>query len=382
MSKPLAAVVLAGLLACSCLSSPGTTAGDAGGADDGGAADAGDGAVADAGGDGDRDDGSAVCQASSCTGGVCFPDGCHAVTTLVPTMYEATRKIVLTTDTVFFIDMLETSGGFSSHVGSVPKAGGPTRGYFVPTGAGSDVLADFATDGTNVFVTITTQQVNGSAPGIYRCDAIGCATTAPFATDGSALSLSVQGGFVYWVDTPGGDVFRCPVTGCGGGPENVAPAPVGAAGTKTNLITTDASNVYVAYGSGLLGVAPLGAGGAVTSLGSGTVGFRDLVVDSTNVYVADVNGVVSRCAKAGCAGGLATIATKANARSLATDGTTLFWLGAPGGTVWSAPVGGSAARAVFAAPDGFERSPAPARALAVDATSFFFGGEGVFRANR
>ena len=43
---------------------------------------------------------------------------------------------------------------------------------------------------------------------------------------------------------------------------------------------------------------------------------------------------------------------------------------------------GSSATAVFVAPDGFERHNAPARALAVDAKHFYFGGQGVFRADR
>lgn len=319
----------------------------------------------DAGGSGPTADASVIETGSSSDAG----PGVGAETTLSPAMYNATTKIALVGDRVVFELLDYGKAGPDPQLYAVPMAGGTA--VLVPTPDTPMVpgprIGDFAADDTSVFSSIVTA---GTYPaGIYRTDFAGGADSVPTmlteATDARSIALTAN--TVVWVEGTAGDVKSCVKTTCT--PQLLAAGP-GAAG----FIAVDDTRAFIAYDSGLLASVPLTAGGTLATLATNAVGFTSITLDATSVYVADVNGVIFTIAKTGSAMGITSFASGAGARSLTTDGTTLFWLADRGG-VWSK----GSSDPLFVAPDGSENSQDQApHALAVSASGFFYGGDGVF----
>jgi len=139
------------------------------------------------------------------------------------------------------------------------------------------------------------------------------------ALDPTTLYVGVNG-----TGTGGGEIFRCPLTGCAPGP-----TPVQAATTPLAIAMDDA-NAYWATDTAIMKADR--ASGNVVALATAQRQPKSLVVDNGKVYWTNYQGgTVASCAIEGCNATPSSVATnQTNPWFLAVDATSLYWTSAAG----------------------------------------------------
>src|SRR5215472_1536335 len=96
----------------------------------------------------------------------------------------------------------------------------------------------------------------GDPSGVYTCvlpegsDGGGCdpAAASAISDAGFARAVRADSAYVYWVDSPfnggGGPLYRCPLSGCAGAPEVVAPS-------VSTVLAMDTTAIYWSSGTGI-----------------------------------------------------------------------------------------------------------------------------------
>ncbi len=198
-----------------------------------------------------------------------------------------------------------------------------------------------------------TDNANGN---VLRAPLDGGAVTTLFSGQNLPWGVATDGANVYWANdsvavnlaTPpgdGGTIMKGALDG--GAIVTLAGGLIGA-----TYLTVDGTNVYFSTSStngGFVGAVPI-AGGAVTTLASGQLGANFLATDESNVYWAVFDyggdGMILRCAKAGCNGEPTQLATGYNvAQGLAIKGSALYFTAnTTDGSVGEVSVDGGAVR--------------------------------------
>jgi len=125
------------------------------------------------------------------------------------------------------------------------------------------------------------------AGGVFSCATGGCATPTQIGSSaGGPWDLAVDGSYVYWTTAEGGQVLRCPLTGCGSN----APLVIADNQAFPGGIAVDVSGVY---------------------------------------WLNQTSGAVLRCDTTGCANGPQVLATGQNQPwEIVLDATSLYWTNA------------------------------------------------------
>jgi hypothetical protein len=227
--------------------------------------------------------------------------------------------IALDPTNVYWIDVLaddagapvtDDAGAYVRGVFKVPAAGGTAA--MLASGTGQPLAADSA----NVYVTM--------ADSLVRVPIAGGAGTT-LASAPAATNLAVDSQNVYWLaQGQSTDVLSVPIAG--GSVTTLATSPTSGAGS----FAVGATGVYFSCEPWAYAVTkvPLG-GGAVTTVAS-MGNAKALALDSTSVYWVDGANAM----KVALSGGtVTTLAPAQAALSLAVDGTSLYWTVANAGDV-------------------------------------------------
>jgi hypothetical protein len=228
---------------------------------------------------------------------------------------------------------------------------------------------EFAVDATNFYwTTITCPGDGGPCMGsVQQCAKANCpgSTTVLVSGTGEPSGLVVDATNVYWTVIIGslwGDVVECKIGGCGG-----APTVLASRQSATNLAVDSTSAYWIedcgalcpdgGTGDGIVQkCATAGCGGTPTTLAS-SHGASSVVVDSTNVYWMETASGVRECSVSGCGGMPATFApgySVANHTAIAAGAGGVYWAnaggcGSPyGGVLWCPAAGCGAVPVVVA----------------------------------
>jgi hypothetical protein len=204
---------------------------------------------------------------------------------------------------------------------------------------------DIVVDATSMAWGVYTYDLASATSGISQCavgncspsvtDLVSYVGTASFAMSGEILTGPVIGGAsAYWTDG-NGDLMQCALGGCNSAPSTFA--------THAGALAADATNVYWGdmYAGTVVQCALAGCGSAPTILANVQSWTGRVVVDATSVYwmtigtaPAYADGAIWSCAIGGCGGSptivASGIATGGLVKSLAVDGTNVYWIGAAG----------------------------------------------------
>ena len=172
--------------------------------------------------------------------------------------------------------------------------------------AGSPTVIDPANGGGLVAVDasdvywISTAYTGSSPATLYRCPLAGCGGSGtPVAAVVDATALTVAGGTLYWIEIAGsymgagGTLQSCPVSGCTQ-PKTLAagiPAPVGLATDGVNVYVTSAPDIGSPSGIGSVLRCPVtGCPGGPTEIATGQDIPGAIAVDDTSVYWVNQGG--------------------------------------------------------------------------------------------
>jgi hypothetical protein len=192
---------------------------------------------------------------------------------------------------VYWIDSEGVKQAGISSFGAGPIISLATEGVDYQSGLSPAVPAlGIALDSTSVYWTTGTGDTVLRAP-IAGDGGVGGPITVATGVGGTASSLAVYGGYVYWLDLgPASEVNMAPANGSSG--------PLGIGAATSPALAADASGVYWATTGGGFGVVarmPIGVAGGATTVYSGNLAPAAIALTAANVYVAanDSNGVGS-----------------------------------------------------------------------------------------
>jgi hypothetical protein len=160
-------------------------------------------------------DGTNLYWASSGNVMTCLPPGCATRTTLAPGQSTAIVQVASETDVAYWMS--------NGSVRSCPAAGcGQTPATLVAATGSSIVVKN----GMAYFTS-------GNA--VVSCPVGGCATPHTIGSSDDPYGLGTDGVDVYWLDDIDEVVYRCPVTGCSGGPTHFADGQLSQPGANVAL---------------------------------------------------------------------------------------------------------------------------------------------------
>jgi hypothetical protein len=195
---------------------------------------------------------------------------------------------------------------------------------------GTDVYWRNLGDNTTTFAKSPLPYVDG---GIMKCAIAGCnQEPTPFATGLSGFAvfaLAIGGGNVYWTALQGGadQIWECAASGCSGGPTDLAAGPaatIAADEQSIYWITNDGTTIMECPNVGC------GDGAAPVQLWSGQANELTyaLAIDDAYVYWLTFQGEVFQCAKGGCNGQPAMLASSRTVQvgsAMAVDADNVYW---------------------------------------------------------
>jgi hypothetical protein len=241
-------------------------------------------------------------------------------------------------------------GGSDDHNGSVKSC--PVTGC----GAGPTVYAQLqasprglAIDAQNVYWgTTNTSAGNASNGAIWSCPLAGCSgPPTKVAPADAPFGIAVDATYVYWADSNDETVSRAPKAG--GAAKLLWDGGTGVGGTNAaQEIAIDTSNVYVNDLNASAFRVPIGGGDLVpmyTDMNATPIGVFGLAVDSQDVYIGDLGGIF-HMSKAATSGATALVPNVTDVVDLKVDpaGGVLYWAdfgsGASDGTVGKVPLDG------------------------------------------
>jgi hypothetical protein len=277
-----------------------------------------------------------------CLGGACNQGVCGSVTLAV-----THGAVGLAVDSTFAYWADSDAGAINKVSKSLTHEGTPSP---VVTGSQAQNVQGIATDGTYIYWTVKV-----AAGSVYRALPTGTGVTLLASNQSQPDWIATNGTTVAWTNQKGNQVMAAPVSGNG----TVVPTQLNAIGENGSIpagIAIDGASVYYVTkttGGGLAESAPLGDGGAVTELGTGT--YVSVAADSNNVYWTGgaSNPNVYQNKKGGTPTTEKTIAAGALTCPLgvASDGTNVYFLdqgtstcgalGTDAGALYRVPVGHS-----------------------------------------
>ena len=171
------------------------------------------------------------------------------------------------------------------------------------------------------------------------CQANVCQVATVAQPGGDPYGLALDSTSVYFTTVTTGNVYSCPLAGCGASPTTLATGLQSPSG-----IASDGKNVYIATLTSVLSCPVTGCGASPAVFAANQGDPSVVVVDATRVYWTNHTGnQVMSCPIAGCAGQPTVISpNETAAEGLAIDGTNAYWTNAftPGGTVNKCPLAG------------------------------------------
>lgn len=254
--------------------------------------------------------------------------------------------------------------GCSSKSSSSSFGGQPAATVVTLASASLDVM-DLTVDEHRVYYT----GYDGTGDGVVLALGVDGGTPTTLATAQAYPSnIAVDPSSVYWIDSDVGDGGAVVKVGLGGG----TPTTLAEGQPQTGGLAVAGGTVYFTTGSCFSTTACTAnvesvpaKGGAVSTLASGAGG--SLAVDATNVYVATGSGKVMKVPRGG--GAPTTLwFEQANDDSVTVDSTSVYWTNSIG-DVMKIPLGGGHPTAL----DFESLSGSP---LAVDARGVYFAAYG------
>jgi hypothetical protein len=262
-----------------------------------------------------------------------------------------------------------------------------------PFATGLSAFGDFALaiGGGNVYWTALQ---GGNADHIWECAASGCSGRPTDLTAGAAATIAADDQSIYWITADGTSVMECPSVGCGDG---AAPVQLwsGQANQLTYAMAVDDADVYWLTAQGeVFQCAKGGCNGQPAMIASSHLpeSRSTMAVDADNVYWTTAlplsMGELFACPKTGCGSSPTPLATGlTNADVVATDGVNVYWADAiaqVGQNACDVPTGYDCAwRVAECAVTGCGNQPttlavpsSPVAAIAVDAENVYWATSG------
>jgi hypothetical protein len=164
--------------------------------------------------------------------------------------------------------------------------------------------------------------------GLGDCSAGVCQPFAYATGEPGPWGLAIDSNNIYWTnDVAPGSLKSCPLTGC---PAS-GPTTIWSAATEITRVAVDSSNIYFTqFSQGEVDMCPLsGCGAAPMQIATGESQPMGITAGNGTVYWA-VSGGTEIHQRAIAGGATLTFANTSGPRTLAVDGSSLYWVSAGG----------------------------------------------------
>jgi hypothetical protein len=229
-----------------------------------------------------------------------------------------------------------------------------SRSAYVQSGDGGTTDDGGTTPATDAAVDQEQAEAEGDVDeaGSRGVDAATFVTPTIVASAQTPSFVAVDANAVYWSNfepppanvSGQGQIMKCPLSGCGGGPVTLWSGLYG-----VNGLTASGSSLYWPTGAGpgisspplLLACSSSGCGGDATVIAQTDDNIRGFATDSANAYWTTSAGTIRVCALAGDGGSPSTLVSQQNGPlGIAVDSTNVYWTNADDGTISTCAIAG------------------------------------------